>query len=129
MLQYLNHWAFSFKFRIVSDQSYKSHDSSISVNDRCWHKPAEGVLKCNVDASFYPGTATFTIGMVVRDCRGEFVEGRSMTLMSPDSVFEAECIGVREALSWVLSRGDNREVVVETDSDLKLGMWWINARL
>lgn len=39
-----------------------------------------------------------------------------MTLKSPASVFEAECIGVREALSWVQSRDDRCEVVLETDS-------------
>lgn len=89
-------------------------------NDRCWRKPTAGTLKCNVVDSFYPGNDKFTIGMAIRDCRGEFVEGRNMTLMSPDSVFEAECIGVREALLWVLSRGDNCEVVVESDSLLTI---------
>uniref|UniRef100_A0A161XYN6 Uncharacterized protein n=2 Tax=Daucus carota subsp. sativus TaxID=79200 RepID=A0A161XYN6_DAUCS len=42
------------------------------------------------------GAATFSVGMVIRDHKGSFVEGRSMTLPRPVTVFEAECIGVRD---------------------------------
>ena len=38
-----------------------------------------------------------------------------MTLPRPATVFEAECIGVREALSWLMSYQD-QPVIVETDS-------------
>lgn len=102
--------------RAVKSGNKNTVMKTLCSNIRCWQKPPEGTLKCNVDASFYPGTATFSIGMAIRDCRGEFVEGRNMTLMSPDSVFEAECIGVREALSWIMSRWDNCEIMLETDS-------------
>lgn len=63
----------------------------------------------------FPGALEFTIGMVLRDHRGVFLEGRNLTLPCPLSVFEAECIGVREALSWIMSRQERRGVV-ETDS-------------
>ncbi|KAL8105033.1 hypothetical protein AgCh_028992 [Apium graveolens] len=96
-------------------------ESDIAKSANCskvkrWLRPEEGTFKCNVDASFYPGADTFSVGMVIRDCRGSFLEGKCMTLKSPASVFEAECIGVREALSWVQSRDDRCEVVLETDS-------------
>ena len=53
--------------------------------------------------------------MVIRDHKGSFIEGRSMTLPRPATVFEAECIGVREALSWLISY-QNQTLVVETHS-------------
>lgn len=80
-----------------------------------WKPPDRGTLKLNVDASFAPEASSFSIGMVVRDHEGVFIEGRSMTLPRPATVFEAECIGVREALSWILSF-QGQAVVVETDS-------------
>lgn len=66
-----------------------------------WVPP--GSLKVNVDASFYPEADTFFIGMVIGNHEGLFIEGRSMTLPRPANVFEAECIGVREALADELS--------------------------
>lgn len=69
-----------------------------------------------MDASYFPGTMSFTVEMVVRDWRGQFMEGRNLRLPNPGSVLEAEGVGVREALSWLLMRGVNCEVVVETDS-------------
>lgn len=64
--------------------------------------PLPGELKINVDASFVAGSETFTIGMVARDCKGLFIEGRCITLPCPTTVVEAECIGVREILSWAM---------------------------
>ncbi|XP_074368461.1 uncharacterized protein LOC141708634 [Apium graveolens] len=53
--------------------------------------------------------------MVLRDGSGEFIEGRKLALPYPATVLEAESMGVREALSWVMSRQERR-VIVETDS-------------
>lgn len=91
-----------------------------SVRDRKWKTPEPGTLKLNVDAAFKTEDSTFSIGMVIRDHEGVFVEGRVMKLARPSSVFEAECIGVREALSWLQSYREWR-VVVETDSLLTAG--------
>ena len=38
-----------------------------------WMKPATGVLKLNVDASFLPNTGTGSIGSIIRDSGGNFV--------------------------------------------------------
>lgn len=76
------------------------------TEDKRWKPPAIGTLKLNVDASFDPGATKFSVGMVIRDSEGSFVEGRSMTLPRPASIYEAECIGVREALSWLMSYQD-----------------------
>lgn len=86
-----------------------------NVVDVKWKPPEPGVLKLNVDASFRTEESSFSIGMVIRDHEGVFVEGRSMSLPRPSSVFETECIGVREALPWLQNYREWR-VVVETDS-------------
>lgn len=82
-----------------------------------WKAPEEGVLKINADASFVPESATFKVGMVLRDHRGTFIMGRTSCAMSPSSVFEAEAIGVREALSWIkMLQLHHCKIQLETDS-------------
>ncbi|XP_074324401.1 uncharacterized protein LOC141661315 [Apium graveolens] len=84
-----------------------------------WEPPLPGELKVNVDASFIAGSESFTVGMVARDCKGLFIEGNSITLTCPTTVVEAECIGVREALSWVMTF-QNKKIKVESDSLLTI---------
>lgn len=55
-----------------------------------WSKPEEGCLKVNVDVSVFQGAETFSIGMVLRNHTGMFIEGMNL---GPDSVFEAEAMG------------------------------------
>lgn len=82
--------------------SIERRDEGVSAVRR-WQPPKSDSLKLNVDASFFPEATSFTIGMVIRDHEGKFIEGRTMFLTRPDTVFEAECIRVREALSWIMS--------------------------
>lgn len=51
----------------------------------------------------------------MRDHDGRFVEAKVLALARPASVFEAESIGVRESLSWIMQRGD-ANVLIELDS-------------
>lgn len=74
-----------------------------NIIDRSWKLPRLGTIKLNVDASYRPEASTFSIGMVIHNHENTFIEGQSMTLPRPSTVFEAECIGVREALSWLQS--------------------------
>lgn len=49
------------------------------VNDKLnWRVPEKGWLKLNVDASIVMGESHFTIGMLIRDDLGKFVEGRNL---------------------------------------------------
>lgn len=80
-----------------------------------WIKPEEGTLKLNVDASFRSDVETCTIGMLIRDHAGSFMEGRSISMVSPGNVLEAEAMGIREALSWVKDRQDEK-LIIESDS-------------
>lgn len=78
--------------------------------------PPEGVLKINVDASFSQDSASFSVGMM-RNHRGEFLLGKNLSREKPDSAFEAEALGVREALSWIKEqRLQNHNILLESDS-------------
>lgn len=54
-------------------------------------------------------------GMVLRDHKGSFIEGKNMRLKGPNSVFETETIGVHEVLSWVFDRFSSK-IIIESDS-------------
>lgn len=79
-----------------------------------WTPPGDGEYKINADASWFEDAYYFSIGMVTRGQKGQFIECRTMAFHQPADVFEAECIGMKEALSWVLNQGNNR-VTMETD--------------
>lgn len=89
--------------------------SSGASNLKKWQPPRPGALKLNVDASFFPGQASFSIGTVLRNQEGVFVAGKCMSMPRPATVLEVESIGVREALSWLMEVA-YRSVTVETDS-------------
>lgn len=82
---------------------------------RKWCPPPQGMLKLNVDASVFSQSDSFSVGMVMGDHRGSFVEAKIAALPCPATVLEAESIGVKEALSWIMQRGD-ANVIIETDS-------------
>lgn len=66
------------------------HQQKNQSNMYKWEPPDEGVLKINVDASFFRESEYFTVGMVLRNHRGSFIAAKNICLRSPTSVFEAE---------------------------------------
>lgn len=50
----------------------------INSNCQCWHKPKEGEVKINVDASFCKDSFQTGLGMIIRDDTGMFVAGRTL---------------------------------------------------
>lgn len=110
-LNYLKQWR-----EARSAPKQRNKDVRTRIKDVIkWKPPESGELKVNVDASFFAGEETFSVGLVLRDHEGTFVKGKCLTLPCPSTVFEAESIGVREALSWVIEFPD-KKVVIETDS-------------
>lgn len=87
------------KKRQLSTPSQSSKEVN-KVESR-WQCPELGVFKVNVDASVFPNAQTFTVGMVMRDHLCTFIAGKTRCFPSVDSVFEAEAVGIREALSWI----------------------------
>ena len=89
----------------------------MSVNNLQVDSPAADVLKVNVDLSFVSDADTFKVGMVLRNHDGEFLAGQTSCFEATTSVFEAEVIGVREALSWIkFMQFVNQKVELESDS-------------
>lgn len=80
-----------------------------------WVRPEQGKVKINVDASIVQGSSCFTIGMLVRDHTGFFLEGRTIKLNRMVSVMEAEATGIEEAFKWAVSKGF-QGVCFESDS-------------
>lgn len=113
-------------FRLVKDwkeargsRVLGSQNSSTRIQRQAcsWFPPVEGVLKVNVDASVFPDSDFFSVGMLIRDHKGVFVAGRVIRLPAPTSVFEAEIVGVKEALSWIAAEHlDRGSWQIETDS-------------
>ena len=92
-----------------------SHNPHTTCNLRKWKAPEHGEYKVNVDASWFQGADSFSIGIVLRNHSGCFVEGRTVALPQAMDVLEAEALGIREALSWVKNM-EARTVTVESDS-------------
>lgn len=80
-----------------------------------WVHPPPGTHKINVDASIFDSENHFSIGMVLLDHQGHFVRGRVCKFAGRVSVFEAELVGILEALIWSTTL-PGHTFVVESDS-------------
>lgn len=76
-------------------------------------------LKINVDASVYEGDNCYAVGMVVRDHTGVFLGGKKMKFEGCVSVWEAESVGVLEAVLWTREL-PAQPIIMETDSLLSV---------
>lgn len=89
--------------------------------DHRWQCLGPGAFKINVDASVFPNAQFFSVGMVMRDHLGSFVACKVGSFPMVDTVFEAELVGVKEALSWIKGgQYSNAPVQLETDSLLSV---------
>lgn len=84
-----------------------------------WLAPEPGTLKLNVDASVYEGADSFSIGIVVRNHQGLFVRGKVCRFAGCATVFEAELVGILEALKWSAVFNEQK-IYVESDSLLSV---------
>lgn len=72
-------------------------------------------IKLNVDASIRSGSATFSIGLVLRDHLGNFAAGKVISFSGTSMVLEAEAIAICEGFKWMLTLTYHK-VSVESDS-------------
>ncbi|VFR02953.1 unnamed protein product [Cuscuta campestris] len=79
-----------------------------------WERPPVNYLKVNVDASSGLVDRYVGLGFIVRDYEGRFVAAISIKCRGSFGPREAEAIAVKEALSWIKSKGW-KQVLVETD--------------
>lgn len=80
-----------------------------------WKPPQDGSFKLNVNASVFPNEDFFSVGLIMRDHTGGFIQGRTMKIAGKVSVLEAEATWVLKAFEWVHDLTFNN-VDVETDS-------------
>lgn len=80
-----------------------------------WQPPVMGWHKVNIEAAVHVGAPDFRVGMILRNDKGEFVEGMLRSFKEEASVLEAEARGLHEALLWLRKLGV-RQVIVECDS-------------
>lgn len=88
-------------------------------HDLNWTAPVEGLWKLNVDASVFEGSGSFSIGMAIRDHRGNFLQGRTMRFAGEVNVVEAELVRILEALKWT-DEFHGQGFIVESDSLLSV---------
>lgn len=94
------------KIVVNSDKSNQVHK---------WRSPTLGSFKINVDVVVPLNDQNFSIGMLIRNNTGAFIQGKVMKFAGSISAFEAETRGVLEAFSWIDSLGLHN-IQVETDS-------------
>ncbi|XP_074346848.1 uncharacterized protein LOC141685655 [Apium graveolens] len=79
-----------------------------------WVKSQESLVKVNVDAALFPEQLLFGAGMVIRDCRGDLIQAKTVLsagVMQPEL---AEVMAIKEALSWMEVNGWH-EGILESD--------------
>lgn len=104
----------SHHLREWKEAQLKIVDSRGELGTRIWRPPMEGWLKINVDAAVFLD-GSIGVAAVVRDDRANFVAAKGVRVAGAWSPREAEAIGFKEALSWIIGRGYS-SCVFETDS-------------
>ncbi|XP_074362004.1 uncharacterized protein LOC141702214 [Apium graveolens] len=85
-------------------------------NNIKWKPPREGWHNLNVDASLFTGELSYSVGTVLRNECGQFVQGKNMRFQGQVTVLEAEARGVEEGIRWIKDLGVHN---VEIESDLE----------
>ncbi|CAJ2640277.1 unnamed protein product [Trifolium pratense] len=80
-----------------------------------WLPPRPGILKCNVDASFYEAAGYTGWGWCLRDHRGRFILAGTNLTQGRLNTFEGEAMTLKEAIEEAMSKGFSH-VIFESDS-------------
>lgn len=87
--------------------------------ERKWVKPEPGYRKLNVDTAVKEGQNSFSVGLVLRDDRGQYIAGKMRHFAWSVKVAEAETVAILEGLLWIddLPSGP---ITIESDSLLSV---------
>jgi ribonuclease HI len=102
---------------VFQEQTQPRQQRSSSSHVMQWQQPPVGVLKCNVDASFFAANGATGWGWCLRNFRGQFQLAGTNIVHSYYSVVEGEALAVIEAMEEMILRGF-RNVIFESDSKL-----------
>ncbi|KAL8095245.1 hypothetical protein AgCh_036631 [Apium graveolens] len=106
------------EWRDARDSQAAKASSNLSVSVRLhtkWVFPDPGAFKLNVDAAFYPGAASFSVGLVIFNHARDFVASRTSCQAMVSTVVESEARAILEVLYWVSSMS-YEVVAIESDS-------------
>ena len=106
----LNQW------RSVQDRTFDRFMGYMTPEDGNEHrnKPPVNSIKINMDAAIFEKTNSYSFAWIARNHGGSLVEARSTCLRGTPNPELAEVMGIREALSWVMSK-DQKNVIIESD--------------
>ncbi|KAK2437743.1 hypothetical protein QL285_022600 [Trifolium repens] len=79
---------------VLNDQNQSNQQRITVPTEIHWQQPPMGVLKCNVDASFYTAIGATGWGWCLRDSRGHFKLAGTNIVNSPYSVVEGEALAL-----------------------------------
>lgn len=109
---YFNDWKLA---KASKTSVLPSNSQGMQASNHKWSPPKEGTFILNTDAGIKLGEEAFSIGLVIRDCKGAFIYGKVLKLGMVSIVFEAEVAAIREGLFWLNSL-PYQYVGVESDS-------------
>ncbi|XP_030477880.1 uncharacterized protein LOC115694918 [Cannabis sativa] len=89
-------------------------NSNCSNSSDFWTKPADGMIKINVDEATFDANNSFGTGFIVRDFKGAVILASSTFSTGFSNAPFAEIISIKEALSWIKD-SNLSNVVIETD--------------
>jgi hypothetical protein len=102
---------------LLNDQQQPDQQRATANSSVQWQHPPTGLLKCNVDASFFSSNGATGWGWCLHDSRGYFQLAGTNVVNSPLSVLEGEALAIIEAMKEVIHRG-LPFVIFESDSKL-----------
>ena len=88
---------------------------SPAAGDVCWRKPPDGVFKINTDGAAADDGRRSSIGVIIRDCRGQVVAALCRVLSGCFSVDETEVLAI-EAGILLAKEMDLNQIIIESDS-------------
>ena len=86
-----------------------------AAGDVCWRKPPDGVFKINSDGAAADDGRRSSIGVIIRDCRGQVVAVLCRVLPGCFTVDETEALAI-EAGFLLAKELDLNQIIIESDS-------------
>lgn len=109
----INDWRESVGETLGNSQS----TTNTGVEKASWVAPSAGKFKLNVGASVFAGISSSSVGTILRDHEGKFIQARNTRCAGQVPVFKAKAWGVLDELKW-LQTLQVTNVEIECDSTL-----------
>lgn len=84
--------------RIGNRDHNRNHHQPASLT---WHKPNEGYIKCNIDATLFKENNTFGVGICLRGHQGDYICPRTFHSKGVPNPRTAEAWGLLQAMKWI----------------------------